>query len=451
MIKSVDRKYNFQNLKDVSDKMSDMEYCVFFGTLLGFCREKNLIDGDDDIDLYVNIKHHSDIIALLGDLQFDVSIKTPFFVQGTRTLENTKTYVDFYFYEKDENSEYVVERWNFLGQPNNTNTHLHVPASFLFPLKEGEIEGVKFKVPQNMDACCKFLYGNKYKVPLKKNTQYIMQIVNNKPTMLIKEDPTVPIFVVVRDRLEALKTSLESYQKFIKTPFEIVIHDNASTYGPTIQFLKELEKQGTKVYWNKKNDIRAVNESVKDWMGKNSGVKYYVITDPDVALDEVDGNILDLYKALLDANSHALVVGPMLEIDNLPDHYPLKKQVIKSHYYQFWQHTPTILQYSGKECKVQKAAIDSTFGMYRRGYVWNGPCDGIRTHKPYAALHLDWYLDPDNLSEDQEYYKNNVSSKIGGWGSNMLKNKSHPDYHQKYNQIDEVAALENIKKHKVRK
>ena len=105
MLEPVDIKYNFQNLKAVSDKMSDMEYCVFFGTLLGFCREENLIDGDDDIDLYVNIKHHSEVIELLKNLQFDVSIKTPFFVQGTRILENTKTYVDFYFYEKDENRE----------------------------------------------------------------------------------------------------------------------------------------------------------------------------------------------------------------------------------------------------------------------------------------------------------------------------------------------------------
>jgi len=448
MIESVDIKYNLQNLKLVSSQMSDMEYFVFFGTLLGYHREGNLIEGDDDIDFYVNIKHHPQIMTMLQNLNFDISISTPFFIQGTRVLGESKTYVDFYLYEKNDDKDYVVERWNFLGQPYNLATHLHTPTSALFPLGEGEIEGIKFKVPQNMHACCCFLYGDDYGIPLKKGSEYVVQIADHKPLMVIKENPTVPIFIIVRDRLEALKRSIDSYHNCIKTPFEIVIHDNDSTYAPTVSFLKQIEEQGAKVYWNKTNDIRSVNNSVSDWMEKHKNVKYFIITDPDVALDEASGNILDFYKALLVANQHAQVVGPMLEIDNLPDYYPLKKEVIKSHYYQFWQHVPTSLEYGGKKCRVQRAAIDSTFGMYRRGYIWNGPAVGIRTHAPYAALHLDWYLDPSNLSEDQEYYKNNVSPRIGGWGSNMLKDMTHPDFHPQYNTVDERVALEDIRSRK---
>tara|TARA_Y100000310_G_scaffold342719_1_gene447073 strand:- start:252 stop:1619 length:1368 start_codon:yes stop_codon:yes gene_type:complete len=444
MIDPVEAKYNLKNLEVLCPHMEKMEYFIFFGTLLGYCRQNNIIDGDDDVDFYVDISHRAEIIEILKKLEFEISIGNPYFLQGKRIIEGCPTYVDFYLYENEEQREYVLERWNFLAQPYNVATHLHVPKEMIFPTQNGTIGNIKIKVPQDMHACCSFLYGEYYKIPMKKGTQYTTQIFENKPLVVMQESPVVPIFIITRDRLDSLRESIDSYHRDIKTPFEIVIHDNDSTYGPTIDFLKNLEKEGTKVYWNKENDLRSVNASISDWMERHKNVKYFVITDPDVALDSVAGNILEFYKALLKANRHAQVVGPMLEIDDLPDHYPFKREVVKSHYYQFWQHTPTTLGYDGKVCNVQRAAIDSTFGMYRRGYTWNGPVVGIRTYAPYSARHLDWYLDPDNLSEDQEYYKNGVSSGIGGWGSNMLKNNAHPDFHPHYHTVDETAALADV-------
>ena len=45
---------NFSNLLFFTQLLDKIEHFVFFGTLLGLVRENNLIEGDDDIDLYVN-------------------------------------------------------------------------------------------------------------------------------------------------------------------------------------------------------------------------------------------------------------------------------------------------------------------------------------------------------------------------------------------------------------
>ena len=47
--------------------------------------------------------------------------------------------------------------------------------------------------------------------------------------------------------------------------------------------MKDLEKSGTKIYWNQASDEKSVGESVKDWMSDNYLSKIYIITDPDAS------------------------------------------------------------------------------------------------------------------------------------------------------------------------
>ena len=54
--KNISVEENFLNLIYISNIISELEYFVFFGTLLGLVREKNLIE-NDEYELYVNIKH----------------------------------------------------------------------------------------------------------------------------------------------------------------------------------------------------------------------------------------------------------------------------------------------------------------------------------------------------------------------------------------------------------
>lgn len=230
----------------------------------------------------------------------------------------------------------------------------------------------------------------------------------------------IPIFIISHDRFTTLKQTIESFKQ-IKRPYEIVIHDNSSTFPPLIEYLKELnKKEDVTVYFSKKNSLAAVTETVTDFM-KKSKSDYYVVTDPDIRLLEIDDDILDVYIHLLN-KFKVTVVGPMLQIDDIPDHYPLKKKAIASHTKQFWRKKPSVTKWKGKSIKYQKAPIDTTFGIYRRSFRFKRLNNGIRVYKPYSAQHLDWYIDPKNMEEDQKYYLKS-SSEIGHWSSTFLKNK----------------------------
>ena len=70
---------------------------------------------DDDIDIYVNIKSREAILELFYNTEvlFDLSKKPnlgPYFLQGTRLLENEITYIDFYFYENDTKNSFIKEK-----------------------------------------------------------------------------------------------------------------------------------------------------------------------------------------------------------------------------------------------------------------------------------------------------------------------------------------------------
>ena len=275
------REYNLKNLKDLSARLTDVEYFVFFGTLLGYCREGNIIKGDDDIDFYVNIREKKKIFNILEELGFFINIDNTYFAQSSRVFESVTSFADFYFYEDVPGKNYLLERWNFLAQPKNVSAHIHVPKKIVFPVKLGAIENIKFNIPHDIDACCRYLYGANYKTPLTKNAQYVINIVDNKPAIMIA--PTTPIFIIVKDQMESLKESIKYFYASIKTPIEIVIHDNNSTCKKTISFLSRLETSGTKIYWSQASDENTVGVSVKDWMSKNRHSCDYIITNPDAS------------------------------------------------------------------------------------------------------------------------------------------------------------------------
>ena len=95
---------NFSNLVFVNKILNKIEYFVFFGTLLGLVREKNLIKNDDDIDIYINIKDRNKVIEILKknsvivDLKLSVN-KEKCFLQVKRTINNKNAIIDFYFYD----------------------------------------------------------------------------------------------------------------------------------------------------------------------------------------------------------------------------------------------------------------------------------------------------------------------------------------------------------------
>lgn len=229
----------------------------------------------------------------------------------------------------------------------------------------------------------------------------------------------IPIFILSCDRLNVLERSIRSYREYIKTPFEIVIIDFGTTFTPTIKYLKYLEQKKVKIYWEKKiSHVGSLNNFggiIKDYF-KDHPVSNYIVTDPDIALDNVDGDILDVYTHLLDKLPKITAVGPMLRIDDIPDCYPPKERLITRsleltyHSRKVWN-----IQYKNKIIKYILVKIDTTFGMRRADACWWRHMNGARVLSPYSAKHLDWYLDPENLSPDQIYYLKYGSKRISTW------------------------------------
>ena len=113
-------KENFSNLKFFTNIIKNIEYFVFFGTLLGLTRDNNLIENDDDIDFYVNIKERDNLIKILKDHSINVNLelkvnKNKSFLQIKNKINNKDAIVDFYFFEDDLDEHHLIEKWNFEG------------------------------------------------------------------------------------------------------------------------------------------------------------------------------------------------------------------------------------------------------------------------------------------------------------------------------------------------
>ena len=206
---------------------------------------------------------------------------------------------------------------------------------------------------------------------------------------------SVPIFIIVNNHYELLEKTVESFQTRIKTSFTIIFHDVASTYEPTLTYLKQKENNGYIVYRTQINNHHTVMDSVKDYMRKHVHIEYYVITNPDIMLNSVNGDILEFYKYILN-NYDVYSVGPMLEIDDIPDYYCEKQNIIDTHSNQFWNKPRHIVHFKGKTYQmIRCVANDTTFQMHSvKNILTTLPHKkSMRCLYPYSAKCLSWYID----------------------------------------------------------
>lgn len=237
------------------------------------------------------------------------------------------------------------------------------------------------------------------------------------------DEKVVPIFVITCDRISVLIKSLLSYYVQIKSPIEIIIHDNNTTYPPTRDFLDRLEMAGIRVVRSTSdvvNDysLSNINVTIQDWL-RDHDSDYYVVTDPDIEIEKGPGDILKVFEHLLRENPYINVVGPMLRRDDLPDYYPLKSLVQTQQQEVYARDPITSSVFEDTVLNLQPGFIDTAFGMYRRNFSFHNYNRAIQTYAPYQARHLDWYLDPSNLTPDQIYYKQK-NSPVGHWSSTWL-------------------------------
>jgi hypothetical protein len=221
-----------------------------------------------------------------------------------------------------------------------------------------------------------------------------------------------PIFIITKDRVTCLKQCIEGYKKL--GDIEIVIHDNASTYPPMYKYLNELTDQGVKIYKHPQAENHfcdisdSPRETIEDWYKTNDS-PYYIVTDPDIDLENPTPELLN-YFIDVSETFNADVVGPMLQLDDLPNHFKLKDEIIAVQKRQFWQPEQQLIMHKG--IYIQHCAIDTTFGLYKKNFSFKRLNFGYRVRSPYMAKHLDWYLDTENLSEESLFYIDHCSHLV---------------------------------------
>lgn len=225
----------------------------------------------------------------------------------------------------------------------------------------------------------------------------------------------VPIFIITCDRLGVLCSVIDSYTCLDHVE-DIIIHDNGSTFPPTICYLERLSRSGFHVYYNqkitRKEDLNSVNITIHRYFNERPPSNY-IVTDCDIEIT-APKDILRIYSEILEELPSCNVVGPMLDIYDIPDHYPKKTEVTGRHLMQFWNKKVKTVNVS-KQIRYIDARIDTTFGMYRAGSNFIRHQLGIRTHAPYIARHLDWYINPNSITPDQLWYAKNCSRDISNW------------------------------------
>ena len=96
-------------------------------------------------------------------------------------------------------------------------------------------------------------------------------------------------------------------------------------------------------------------------------------------------------------------IGLSIIIDNLPDCYNRKNEVIK-HELQFWDKL--------YDKDMYDAPVDTTFALYRKNKL--GPAGyikSVRMKPPFSIKHLPWYEDTSNPTNENLYYIENSKTR----------------------------------------
>jgi glycosyltransferase involved in cell wall biosynthesis len=215
---------------------------------------------------------------------------------------------------------------------------------------------------------------------------------------------SIPIFINVYNRLQSLMTLLA----WLETAgyHNIVLIDNGSTYPPLLHYLNEVahrvirlpENMGQYALWRAR-----VRE------GLDVRDQPFVYTDSDIVPDpDCPVDVLARFEELLRKYAWADKVGFGLRIDDIPDYYARKADVLRWEG-QYWDREHEL------EPRVFKAAIDTTFALYRptaSGHSLNA----IRTGAPYMARHWPWYVDSQQPDAETLYYRRNLAHpELASW------------------------------------
>lgn len=224
---------------------------------------------------------------------------------------------------------------------------------------------------------------------------------------LCKNYNDVPIIINTRDRSEPLKKLVDWLEK--NGYHNIFFIDNDSTYPPLVAYFDKSPYQLIPLGRNGMHKAPWESFAVK-FISRDG---CYVVTDPDIIpASDCPSNVLEKFGQLLERYPNVVKVGFGLKIDDLPDHYALKDEVIKWES-RFWKNKVK------DEVDTYLADIDTTFALYKPKTWWcYGP--SLRTGGKLVAKHEPWYQNTLSPTEDAVYYSMRASNNVNTWDKAKL-------------------------------
>lgn len=219
----------------------------------------------------------------------------------------------------------------------------------------------------------------------------------------------IPVFINARDRVGCLRqlTDWLSGARYSN----IIIIDNTSTYPDMVAFLHQCPYPvlrltrnlgHTALWW-----IRGLRPIIRN--------EWFVYTDPDVLpIETCPLNVVSYLYELLNRHPDYIKAGIGLLLTDIPDHYHLKRSVIRWEEKQYGQEI---------EPNVYEADIDTTFALYRPGTPYL-TAPSLRTCGDYQGRHLPWYLDSKHIGDEEQYYRDHALDSVTHWNTSGV-NASH--------------------------
>lgn len=208
----------------------------------------------------------------------------------------------------------------------------------------------------------------------------------------------IPIIINNRNRFTYLRKLIDSLES--RGYYNIYILDNNSTYPPLLSYYSELSYKIIRL-----NANLGYLALWKSGLYKKFYRDYYVYTDPDVVLiEECPSDFLKVLHDKMRQDLSLYKVGLSLRIDDLPESYNKRNEVLHWEK-QFYEERIDSFFFS--------ARVDTTFALYRPGSTKaeaNFYTKTYRSDFPYQVRHLPWYVDSNNLSEEDQFYIQNSAT-----------------------------------------
>jgi len=204
-----------------------------------------------------------------------------------------------------------------------------------------------------------------------------------------------PIYLTNWNRLSTTKKMVEDIFR-LNEDSRINIIDNASTYPPLLEWYKQVKGDVNIIYQGENKGCWTFFYSYHSIQCKED---YYIYSDADLELNPhmpKDWQEILMYWHKKYNRKASLV----LRLDDVPEGEV--KEKIKIHQNVCWGST--------EDENVYHGVTDMTFSFDAKsaGYRY----DSVRIGGDFACRHIPWYLNDENLTEEEKYYLDHLDERF---------------------------------------